>query len=86
MAIANQNEFPRNLCESGCRGHIESAFPPSLTLGPYSDPARGPLTSRAVQSGFRLRICITFAEVFGSQYAAHASINLRRFSSASLLR
>ena len=39
MAIANQNEFPRNLCESGCRGgHIESAFPPSLTLVAYSDP------------------------------------------------
>ena len=37
MAIANQNEFPRNLCESGSGG-MESAFPPSLTLGPYSDP------------------------------------------------
>jgi hypothetical protein len=35
---------------------------------------------------FCLRICTTFAEVLGSQYAAHASINLRRFSSASLRR
>ena len=35
---------------------------------------------------FCLRICTTFAEVLGSQYAAHACISLRRFSSASLRR
>jgi hypothetical protein len=42
--------------------------------------------ARPVQGDFCLRICTTFAEVLGSQYAAHASINLRRFSSASLRR
>ena len=35
---------------------------------------------------YRLRICTTLLEPLGSQYAAHASINLRRFSSASLRR
>jgi hypothetical protein len=34
----------------------------------------------------RLRMGTTMAEVFGSQYADHASINLRRFCNASLRR
>ena len=36
-----------------------------------------------VQCGVCRRICAIDAENFGSQYEAHASINLRRFSNAS---
>src|SRR4051812_27404137 len=42
--------------------------------------------SRVVQLDLCLRIGKTLAEVFGSQYADQASINLRRFSNASLRR
>ena len=47
MAIANQNEFPRNLCEFWLQGgHIESAFPPSLTLvaEPFREAERNPIS------------------------------------------
>ena len=41
-------------------------------------------TRRAVQWDFCLRIGTTLVAIFGSQYVAHASMSLRRFSSASL--